>query len=140
MHAAPRHVPIPAPAWAPAVLKTGERITETDSFVVHTEDGKKVGHPLVWQGSRVPLSLAMRIRCHASTCACDRLARTRVAQLVWERQRIWDRLACRFMKTCAMQPARLLKWRSKKVILATGVRDLIPDIKGFKTCEQAACL
>ncbi|KAL4431753.1 hypothetical protein ABPG77_002969 [Micractinium sp. CCAP 211/92] len=48
-----------------SVLKTGKRITETDSFVVHTEDGKK--------------------------------------------------------------------WRSKKVILATGVRDLIPDIHGFET-------
>ncbi len=42
---------------------------------------------------------------------------------------------------CAPRPpASLLQWRSKKVILATGVRDLIPDIKGFATCEQVACL
>ncbi|EFN53914.1 hypothetical protein CHLNCDRAFT_136116 [Chlorella variabilis] len=48
-----------------AVLRDGRRITETDRFTVHTEDGRQ--------------------------------------------------------------------WRSKKVILATGVRDLIPDIEGFDT-------
>lgn len=30
-----------------------------------------------------------------------------------------------------------LQWRSKKVILATGVRDLIPSIEGFEECERA---
>ena len=45
--------------------------------------------------------------------------------------------------TCSALPAATrpcLQWKAKKVILATGVRDLLPDVEGFETCEHAcAC-
>lgn len=120
-----------------AVLKNGERITETESFVVHTEDGQKVwSRPFIYHQHRHTssfISASCVLPLHGHDIEIGLLVRShpgdRRAVLQRGVQRSDDLPPC---------PACLLEWRSKKVILATGVRDLIPDIEGFDRCEQCA--
>ena len=101
-----------------AALADGQRIADTDKFVVHTEDGRKVRHLLSrccladWLGNgehaeQRPGASPKRLPCHC----CRDLA-----------HRSWQPLGAARPAVRSALPVACdcVQWKAKKVILATG--------------------